>query len=129
MFGQDGRLSDEDADDESAENRMHSDVIGHERHHHHQKQDGGDDRHVNNQVVVSPANDVRDDAASEGETDGEKRNRSEKREAHVFDINAAARSDAADDGDDDPADSVVQNYRSEDNLPDVASKDSDLHDY
>ncbi|MET4767245.1 hypothetical protein ABH970_007617 [Bradyrhizobium ottawaense] len=123
---QDRGFPDQDAGDEGAEHGVHADQMRDQRHHAHQEQDHRDDRGRADEIVVGPADQLEHQAAPDGEADGEEGERAQHGFRHRGDVHRTVRGQAEDDGDDDPADGVVDHGGRDDDLTDIAAHEIHL---
>ena len=119
--GQDRRFPDHDARNERAEHGMHADQMRDHRHHAHQEQDHGDDGSGADEMVVGPADQPEGEPAADRKTHRQEGEGAEQRLADGIDVERALRGEAEDDGDDDPADGVVDDGSRDNDLADVAA--------
>ncbi|MGY3407485.1 hypothetical protein ACVWZV_003598 [Bradyrhizobium sp. GM5.1] len=123
---QDRGLPDQNAGDEGTEHGVDADQMRDQRHRAHQQQDHRDDRGGADEIVVGPSNELEHDAAADGEANREEGQRAQHSFRHRGDIQRAVRSEAEDDGDDDPADGVVDDGGGDDDLADIAAHEVHL---
>ena len=95
--------------------------MGHERHSAHQRQYDGNHGGRTDEIIISPPDQLKHEPSADGETDRQKCKRPQNCLRNGPDVERAPRCEAEDDSDNDPADGVVDDRRSDDDLADVAS--------
>ena len=115
-------MPDHDTSHERTEHGVHADKVSHERQSNHDHEDHGDDGHLDDEVIVRPANDPRDPAASNGEAKGEKRRRAKNAKKHRSDYNPPLRRQTADKCENSPGGGVIQDRGREDDLAKIAAE-------
>src|SRR6266436_8867078 len=122
VLRQDWRLPDHDTSRERSEHGMHADEVSHQRQSNHDHQDDADDGHLDDKMIVCPANDSRDPAASDGEAKNEKCCRAKNAKEYRSDYNPPLRRQAADERENRPADGIIQDRGREDDLAEIAAE-------
>ncbi len=115
-----------DSRHECAEHRMHADEIGEQRQRDHQHEDDADDRHLDDEAVIHPADDARDPAVPERETNNEENDRPADADEHRPEDDLSVRGEPADERENRPADGVVQDRCGEDDLAEIAPEEIHL---
>ena len=121
VLGQNWRLPNHDTSHESTEHGMHADEVGHQCQSKHDDQDDADDGHLDDKMIVHPANYSRHPAASDGEAKNKKCSRAQNAKDHRSDYNPPLRRQAADECENRPANGVIQDRGREDDLAEIAA--------
>jgi hypothetical protein len=127
--GEDWRLPDQDAGDESAEHGVHADHVGDQRHQPHDHQDRGDDGVFADEDVVGPADRQRHQPPPDREAERQEGERADDALGHAQRIDLALAGETEDDRDDDPADAVADDGGAEDHLADPAAHEVHFADH
>src|ERR1700738_402941 len=122
VLRQDWRLPNHDTSREGTENGMHADEVRHQRQSNHDYQDEADNGHLDDKVIVRPANDSRNPAASDGEAKNEKCCRAENAKEHRSDYNPPLSPQTSEERENRPADGVIQDRSREDDLAEIAAE-------
>ncbi len=122
MARKDRGFADQNAGDESAEDCVHANQVGYERHHAHNQKNCSDDGEVADEDVVDPTNDNENKPASHGQAQSHERERAKDALRQTPGVDMALQRQAENDGGDHPADGVINDCGGQDHLTDRAAE-------